>query len=173
MKELTEIVLLDYIFSQQDRIGNIDYEWRWYWVEDGAVKSQDAKTKVNRSGMGGITPPPEIAGFSPQLIQRTCLNDNDAGGRVEYVNYAKKTAMLQKLRHFSGGTYTRLLRLNRDLQDSGEICQYIRANFPLDGGQFDQIVKNTWLATEILQDTCSIGKLQFDLDTPKNFLLTG
>lgn len=34
-------------------------------------------------------------------------------------------------------------------------------------------IKNTRLATEILQDTCSIGKLRFDLDAPKNFFLTG
>ena len=32
MQELTEIVLLDFIFSQQDRVGNIDFTPYWYWV---------------------------------------------------------------------------------------------------------------------------------------------
>lgn len=173
MKELSEIALLDFIFSQQDRIGNIDYQWCWYWVEGDEVKSRDAKNKASRSSIGKVKPPDEIAAFSPVLIQRTYLNDNDAGGRVAYANYTKKTGMLQKLRHFSGDAYQRLLRLNRDLQDSGEISRYIRANFPLAADEFNQIVKNTKLATDILHDTCSIGKLQFDLDSPKNFLLTG
>lgn len=173
MKELTEIVLLDFIFSQQDRIGNIDYEWRWYWLANGEVKSQDGDSKLSRTQMGSIKPPAEIAGLSPQLLQRTCLNDNDAGGRVPYVNFAKKTGMLQKLRHFSADIYKRLLRLNNDLQDSGEIFQYLQNNFLLDSAQLNQIVKNTRLAKDILQDTCSLGKLQFDLDAPKDYLLTG
>lgn len=173
MKELTEIVLLDFIFSQQDRIGNIDYQWCWYWVENGEVKSQDDKSKESRRSMLGKQPPANIAAFTPELLQRTYLNDNDAGGCVPYVNFAKKTGMLQKLRHFSGNTYQRLLRLNRDLQDSGEIFRYIQGNFILTTDEFKQIIKNTRLATEILQDTCAIGKLQFDLDSPKDFLLTG
>jgi hypothetical protein len=173
MKELTEIVLLDFIFSQQDRIGNIDYQWQWYWVEGGKVQSQDEKSKNSRRDMGSIKPPAEIAAFSPVLLQRTFLNDNDAGGRVEYANFAKKTGMLQKLRHFSADTYTRLLQLNQDLQAGGASLQYIRDNFPLDNGQVNQIIKNTRLATEILQDTCSLGKLRFDLDAPKDFFLSG
>lgn len=173
MKELSEIVLLDFIFSQQDRIGNIDYEWRWYWLANDEVQSQAADSKLSRTQMSSIKPPAEIANLSPQLLQRTCLNDNDAGGRVPYVNFAKKTGMLQKLRHFSGSTYKRLLRLNADLQGSGEIFHYLQSNFLLDSGQLNQIVKNTRLAKEILQDTCSIHKLQFDLDAPKEYLLTG
>jgi len=173
MKELTEIVLLDFIFSQQDRIGNIDYEWRWYWVANNEVKSQSADSKLIRSQMSKIKPPADIAGFAPQLLQRTCLNDNDAGGRVPYTNFAKKTGMLPKLRHFSGAAYKRLLRLNADLQDSGQIYKYLQSNFGLDSGQLTQIVNNTRLAKEILQDTCSLGKLQFDLDEPQQFFLTG
>ena len=173
MKELSEVVLLDYIFSQQDRIGNIDFQWKWYWLDNGKVESQDADSKLARRDMSKIKVPAELAGFSPVLLQRTFLNDNDAGGRVEYVNFAKKTGMLQKLRHFSADTFERLQRLNRDLQDGGEVLQYIKANFILDEKQVNQIVKNTRLATEILQDTCSIGKLRFDLDAPKRFFLTG
>ena len=33
MTELSEICLLDYIFSQQDRPGNIDYRWVWYYLD--------------------------------------------------------------------------------------------------------------------------------------------
>ena len=71
MQDLTEITLLDYIISQQDRIGNIDYVTAWLWVEGGRVKQQQAE---------GNSPPASIAGRKPLLIKRTWLNDNDAGG---------------------------------------------------------------------------------------------
>jgi hypothetical protein len=173
MREITEIALLDFIFSQQDRIGNIDYRWVWYWVEDGKVKKRWQAGGFRRSKLNQQAVPTDIAQFSPQLIQRSCINDNDAGGRVPYANYAKKTAMLQKLRHISAKTYGKLLHLHRDLQDQGEIYHYIQANFILDRKQQLQIVKNTRLALDILQDTCGIGKLRFDLDNPKEFLLNG
>ncbi len=173
MREITEIVLLDYIFSQQDRIGNIDYRWVWYWVQNGKVHKKWQAGSFSRSKMHKQTPPAEIAQYSPILLQRTCLNDNDAGGKVRYANFAKTTGMLQKLRHISAKTYLKLLRLNRDLQDRGSIYRYIQQNFILSHAQQRQIVKNTQLATDILKDTCGFGKLRFDLDNPKDFLLTG
>ena len=171
MREITEIVLLDYIFSQQDRIGNIDFCWHWYWVQDGKVKKQSHKGKFNRSRMNRQKPPEAIAQFSPVLIQRTAINDNDAGGRVPYTNFAKKTGMLQKLRHFSKKTYDKLVALDKDLENKGPIHQYIETSFVLDARQRRQITKNTRLALDILKDTKDLGKLQFDLDKPKRHLL--
>ena len=171
MREITEIVLLDYIFSQQDRIGNIDYRWYWYWVEDGEVKKKRQKGKFDRTRMAQIQPPAEIATFKPLLIQRTFLNDNDAGGRVPYTNFAKKTGMLQKLRHFSQKTYEKLVALDQDLRTQGPVHQYIETHFVLDKRQQQQITKNTRLALSILKDTKKQGKLQFDLDKPTRHLL--
>lgn len=45
MTELTEITLLDFIFNQQDRIGNIDYLAYWYWLENGQVHRVKAHDK--------------------------------------------------------------------------------------------------------------------------------
>ena len=36
MNEVSEIAILDYIFNQQDRIGNIDFIW--YWIERRATR---------------------------------------------------------------------------------------------------------------------------------------
>ena len=171
MREITELVLLDYIFSQQDRIGNIDFRWYWYWIQDGNVKKKLNKGKFSRTRMSREKPPAAIAPFKPILIQRTAINDNDAGGRVPYTNFAKKTGMLQKLRHFSKKTYNKLVALDKDLQSKGPIHQYIEANFVLDSRQRRQITKNTRLALDILKDTKEQGKLQFDLDKPSSHLL--
>ncbi len=163
MEELTEIALLDYIFSQQDRIGNIDYVDYWYWVEDG---------RVSRIPVAGRTPPGRIAGFSPVKIRRTHLNDNDAGGRIPYANFAKKTGMLEKIRHLSPRTYTRLIHLADDFEERGELYAWLRATFGLSERQIDQVVSNTVMAAGILRDSCVHGRLRFDLD-PEAMLVRG
>lgn len=163
MKELTEITLLDYVFSQQDRIGNIDYLSYWYWIESGEVRRQPASsTKV----------PAEIAQHHPLYLRRTQLNDNDAGGRLQYANFAKKTGMLENIRHYGADTYRRLMRLDADYAAQGVLYRYTRESFGLDDAQFRQVVSNVRAAAEILRGSCRAGKLRFDLD-PQAFLVTG
>ena len=163
MQELTEITLLDYIFSQQDRVGNIDYLGYWYWVDDGEIRRQPAS---------GTQLPETLAERHAIRIRRTQLNDNDAGGRVPYANYTKKTGMLEKLRHYNADTYRRLQRLAQDFEAGGELHAYVRDSFGLSDAQFGQVVKNTRLAAGILRESCHAGRLRFDLD-PEAFLLTG
>ena len=81
MRELSEIVLLDFIFSQQDRVGNIDFTPYYYWAEDGRPEAQEGQAPRSRA----------TATCRPArcCIRRTNLNDNDAGGRVQYANFAK------------------------------------------------------------------------------------
>ncbi|WP_171124270.1 MULTISPECIES: hypothetical protein [unclassified Ruegeria] len=161
MQELTEIVLLDFIFSQQDRVGNIDFTPYWYWVEDGKLKHKKAK---HHEPNDGDVPDDAL------LIRRSNLNDNDAGGRVEYANFAKSTQMLEKIRHFSPSTYRRLVALNNDLQSQGPVYGWLSQSFGLSDSQIAQVVKNTALATSILQDNCSNSELMFDLDPIAFFL---
>ena len=163
MKELTEITLLDYIFSQQDRVGNIDYLSYWYWVDDGDLRRMPAS---------GTHLPDELAGHHAIRIQRTQLNDNDAGGKVPYANFTKKTGMLEKIRHYSADTYRRLMQLATDFESGDELHDYVRDSFGLSTVQFEQVLKNTRLAAGILRDSCRAGKLRFDLD-PATFLITG
>ena len=163
MSDIANIVLLDFMLSQQDRVGNIDCVPHWYWVENGEVKSRKAVSHGDEKD-----PLPEGA----IRIKRTHLNDNDAGGRVEYANFAKSTGMLEKLRHFPVGTYRQLMALDADLQAQGPLHAYLRDSFGLSGAQFDQLVVNTALAAQILRASCERGELRLDLD-PQAFLLSG
>ena len=163
MQDLTEITLLDFIFSQQDRIGNIDHVDYWHWKENGNVR----RTKVS-----GDQPPAEIAGLDPVRIKRTWLNDNDAGGKRRYANFTKKTEMLEKIRHYNPETWRRLMALHRDFSDQGPLYTYVRDTFGLTDVQFEQVVTNTHEAAEILRSTCRAGSLRFDLD-PEAFLVKG
>ena len=163
MSDLIDITLLDFIFSQQDRIGNIDYVPYWHWVQDGRLMRRPAS---------GKTPPADIAVHAPLLLKRTELGDNDAGVRLSYANYTRRTQMLEKLRHYRAATYERLLRLHRDFQSGGALHDYVRGTFGLSEKEFRQVVANTAAATAMLHAGCTAGKLRFDVEA-EEFLLTG
>ena len=155
MRELTEITLLDFIFSQQDRVGNIDYQAFWTWWDGTAVQHRLARS---------AEPPADLAAQKPVRLRRTWLNDNDAGGRVEYANFAKSTGMLEKLHHYPADLYRRLMALDRDLSASGPIHQHLQNDYILSAAQLGQIVKNVAKAAQLLRGQCEAGALQFDLD---------
>ena len=161
MSDIANIVLLDFIFSQQDRIGNIDYTVHWMWVEDGKVKSHKADTHSKDRGKA-----PETA----IRVKRTHLNDNDAGGKVSYANFTKSTQMLEKLRHFPAVTFQKLVAMDADFRAQGPLFAYARDSFGLDGKQLAQVVRNTALAVSILGETCRKGEMRFDLDAEAFFL---
>jgi hypothetical protein len=163
MADVANIALLDFIFSQQDRIGNIDYRLYWMWVEDGKLHDKRAE----HHGKAEPAPSPDAI-----RVKRTRLNDNDAGGRVQYANFAKSTQMLEKLRHFPAKTYEKLMALHADLQSGGDLHAYLRDSFGLSDREFAQIVNNTALAVGILSESCARGELTFDLE-PEEFFLTG
>ena len=163
MQDLTEITLLDYIFGQQDRVGNIDYVAYWHWAEGDQVRLAEAE---------GASTPAAAGGHSPQLIRRSWLNDNDAGGKVKYANFTKKTGMLEKIRHYDPKTYRQLVTLDEDLAAKGKLYAYLRDTFGLTEVQLEHIVTGTHEAAAILRATCKAGKLRFDLD-PDAFLASG
>ncbi len=163
MRELSEILLLDFILAQQDRITNFDYTPYYYWAEDGEVKHVVAGKK--KPGDGDI--PADAV-----LVARTEINDNDAGARDEYDNRTMQHGLLEDIRHFDAGVYAKLLKLNADFQARGPIFEWLSGSFGLEDDQVTMIVANTSLAADILRGACLAGTLRFDLD-PEQFIATG
>jgi hypothetical protein len=69
-------------------------------------------------------------------------------------------------------TYRQLVHLSKDFQAKGPLYNYLRNTFDLNDEYIDLIVQNTIQAANVLQSTCSAGKLRFDLD-PEKLLMTG
>lgn len=163
MQDLTEITLLDYIFSQRDRVGNIHYEDYWYWKKGSNIRKQHARTR---------TPPRNMARHKPMRIQETFLNDNDAAGLTTCRNFSQETAILEKIRHFNPDTYRLLIKLDKDFSKQKKLYQYLKQNFGLSEEQLQQIVTNTHEAAGILKTNCKEKKLRFDL-RPNRFFAKG
>jgi hypothetical protein len=163
MNELLEITLLDYILGQQDRIGNIDYQWRWFWLENGKVHSHSAH---------GTTVPDKIAGHNPIRLRRSAINDNDAGVRRGYSNFTMKSGMLENLKHYNGKLYERLARLAQDLQSKGLVYQWFETSSGLSRREIAGITERTVKAFELIHAECTSGEMKLDLD-PAVFLPGG
>jgi hypothetical protein len=155
MKDVSEITLLDYILGQQDRIGNIDYTWRWYWLEDGKLKSRPSKDKQA---------PAEIAEFNPLRLRQSALNDNDAGVRTGYADFAAKTHMLEGLHHYNADLYQRLGRLAADFEARGAAYTWLVDSAGLSNKEAEAIVRRTGEAFALLQGDCESGQLKLDLE---------
>jgi len=171
MQELSEILILDHMFSQQDRPGNIDFTWDWYYVDEaGELKSVRVDSKVSRSGMNSIQPTDEVRQSGRRyLIQKTQLNDNDAGGR-RYANFTQKFGLLAKLRHLNPVTYRQTVRLAKDFEARGPFYRYLNDTFYISDANVELIRQNVIQAAQILQSTCKAGTMRFDL-TPEAYLV--
>jgi len=173
MNEVSEIAILDYIFSQQDRIGNIDYVWYWSYVDEtGEVKADrvkdDAYESLPRLSMAKIKVPAELASKNPILIQKTAIGDNDAGGLIQYANYTKATGMLSNMTHLNKKTYQRLLKLAHDFQTKGANYQVLAKESSLlnvtdQNKRLLQLTGNTIAAAAIFEKNCRAGILKLDL----------
>ena len=154
MQDVLEITLLDYILGQQDRIGNIDFNWRWYWVEDGKLESEPAH---------GKDIPGKLEAFMPLRLKQSAINDNDAGVRTGYADFAARTHMLEGLRHYNAKLYHRLGRLAADLADKGPAWQWMTEAAGLSNREAEKIAKRTTDAFKLLQADCQSGVLKLDL----------
>jgi hypothetical protein len=173
MTELSDVLLMDYIFNQQDRPGNIDYVWVWYYVDpSGQVKTIRVDSEASRSAMASVETPPEVKNSTKSfLIQKIRINDNDAGGR-RYTNFTKNFGLLEKLHHLNPITYAQLIRLANDFQVKGPLYQYFQGTFNLPDAYSASIAQNVIQAALILKNTCQSGSMKFDL-SPESYLVTG
>jgi hypothetical protein len=171
--ELSDILLLDYIFNQQDRPGNVDYLWVWYYLDpNGQLKTSRADSEVSRSSMSSVEMLADVRS-SPKsfLIQKIQINDNDAGGR-RYTNFTRNFGLLEKVHHLNPVTYGQLIRLANDFQVKGPLYKYFQDTFDLADANNAAIAQNVIQAALILKNTCKSGSLKFDL-SPESYLATG
>jgi hypothetical protein len=155
MQDVLEITLLDYLLGQQDRIGNIDYNWRWYWLQDGELQSAPA---------AGDAVPAQLRQHDLIRLRQSAINDNDAGVRRGYADYAERTHMLEGLRHYNPELYQRLGRLAADLAARGPAYRWLTGSAGLSSGEAEAIAGRATRAFELLDADCRRGTLRLDLD---------
>jgi hypothetical protein len=143
VKDLSDMVLMDFIMSQADRFsGNMHSQKIYIWIENGAVKHKTKKGDSTKAAEQLKEIPPEAV-----LINRMIMKDNDAG--LISGNSAKSYHLLDKISHMDPKTYSRLLDLQKELQKP-EVAQWYQTELLFTPTDFKTMKGNVDQAVEIL-----------------------
>jgi len=135
IKDLSDMVLMDFIMSQADRFsGNMHSEKVYLWVENGVLKDQAKKNNPAKAAEQLKEIPPEAV-----LVDRMIMKDNDAG--LISGNSAKTSHLLEKVSHMDPKTYNRLLELQNELQKP-EVSQWYQTEIMFTPADFKTVKNN-------------------------------
>jgi hypothetical protein len=143
VKDLSDMVLMDFIMSQADRFsGNMHSQRVYVWIENGALKHKTKKGDSTKAAEQLKEIPPEAV-----LINRMIMKDNDAG--LISGNSAKSYHLLDKISHMDPKTYNRLLDLQKELQKP-EVAQWYQTELLFTPTDFKTMKGNVDEAVSIL-----------------------
>ena len=153
LKDLSDMILIDTIMGQQDRIRNTHAVDVWY--------SRQPDGRVHRS----VQFPSGVMG--PFLrIRELMLKDNDCG--VVKTNRFKDAGFLRRIRHLNPKTYERLQTLNRKMR-SDSTRRFFIEELLFTEADFRKLQTNLAEASEILMEACKRGALKLDLELDSYF----
>jgi hypothetical protein len=143
MKDLSDMVLMDFIMSQADRFsGNMHSQKIYVWLENGALKTKAKKSDPTKAAEQLKEIPPEAV-----LVNRMIMKDNDAA--LVSGNSAKSYHLLEKISHMDPKTYNRLLDLQKELQKA-EVAQWYQTELLFTSANFKTVKDNVDQAVSTL-----------------------
>jgi hypothetical protein len=152
IKDLADMVLMDFIMSQADRFsGNMHSEKVYVWIENRAVKQAVKKSDPTKAAEQMKQIPPDAV-----LINRMIMKDNDAG--LISGNSAKAGHLLERVSHISPKTYNRLLDLQKELQKP-EVATWYQTELLFTPATFKTVKDNVDQAVSILTSRKNNGLL--------------
>lgn len=179
-KDVSEVILMDTILNQLDRIGNIHYYYYWYAIEKGELKRKkakvrdvtDAEVKADKSKKKQIVldeTPEQLAKMKAAnavLIKVLTLRDNDCG--VSKENEMRKASMLEKVRHMDPMTYQQMQKLALEIK-SESMKNFFMQETLMSLKNYTSVANNAVFAAKTLKANCKAGLLKLDL-TRENVL---
>ena len=143
IRDLSDMVLMDFIMSQADRFsGNMHSERVYLWIQNGVVKSETKKSDPAKADEQLKQIPSDAV-----LVNRMIMKDNDAG--LVSGNSAKTHHLLEKISHMDSKTYSRLFDLQRELQKQ-EVAQWFEEELLFTSTNFNTMKNNVDQAVGIL-----------------------
>lgn len=153
MRDMSEMILLDYLLAQSDRLsgGNIsDYSFTYY--RDG-----DKVKSVKTSKATDIP-----AGATKVVIRKLTIKDTDAG--LLNTNVFEKKGYLSQISHLHPNTFARLQTLATKWRDDPTVKEFFHRECTFSNSQLARFEKYLLAAASTLQSRLDSGKLRLDLD---------
>jgi hypothetical protein len=155
MRDISELLVLDYLMSQQDRFGNIHEIDYVVFPKEGGGTDKVKKSKVDDKEIpmpaGGV------------VVKKMILKDNDCGGPAK-TNVVKNAGLLDQMRHMNAGTYKNLRWLAANFAPGTEAPKFFVGEALFGQKDIDMLRGNLATASQKLHDACVSGKLLLDLD---------
>ena len=153
MRDMSEMILLDYLLAQSDRLtgGNIsDYSFTYY--RDG-----DKVKSVKTSKATDIP-----AGATKVVIRKLTIKDTDAG--LLNTNVFENKGYLSQISHLHPNTFARLQTLATKWRDDPTVKEFFHRECTFSNSQLARFEKYLLAAASTLQSRLDSGKLRLDLD---------
>ncbi len=160
LKDISDMLVMDYLMGQQDRVGNIHYKEYWAYMSGKGhlkYKSYDPEKKKDVAKMkakGAV------------VVKRMLLKDNDCG--VAKTNYFKAKKITEKITHINPFTYTQLNRL-ASLVETQEVETYFTKSLKFTNYNYKKFKENVKELNSLVRTKCQKGQLKLDAD-PEGYL---
>lgn len=166
MKDVSDMVIMDTLLSQQDRIGNIHFKFVWYFLDanqGNGIGTKKSKAELDRRRQV-IIPAEEQAQMKAQnavLVKEMILKDNDCG--VSKPNMMKRFDAVSKLSHVSYETYQKFGQLRKSLATAETKNQFMNG-MVFTAKDYANTVSLANQIAATLKAKCQAGTLKFDID---------
>lgn len=155
MKDISEMLTMDFLMSQQDRFGNIhEVDYYYFKAEDGSID------KVKKADVDeGKKAKPAGAVFVKKMI----MKDNDCGGPSKN-NVVKAAGMMDQIRHMAPKFYANLQWLQSVFAQGMETPKFFSSEALFTQGDIDMLRANLNTLAPKLKTMCKAGQLKLDVD---------
>ena len=162
LKDYADMLLLDYLLSQEDRFGNMAYKDYYYFVnEAGEIQRQRIKGN-QETVLDNDEKDPNL-----HKVRRLVLKDNDCG--VNRMNRTKKSKIMSKIRHMSLNSYQYLLKLEQQLETES-LAHFFQNELLFSEKDWKKFEQNLHSLKSVLQKNCYNGYLALDLNPHRKML---
>ncbi len=167
MKDVSNMVVIDYMLNQADRIGNVHFKFKLYKLENGKVIESKSEAKLDKTTKRVVIPADEQARISTGevLVRETILKDNDCG--ISKENKMREFGALEAIRHMNAKTYRQVQKLASFVQTAEGQAYFVnelRIPVSIFTDEINGIKNNIVNASRILKNKCEIGALKLDLN---------
>lgn len=164
LKDLADMIVLDTMLNQEDRLGNIAYTMKLAYLDANDKNSRGlSRLKFEKASEKNIA---ALQGTGAVQVKKMLLKDNDCG--VSRLNHSRTNGLIESIAHISPLTYQRLLMLNQQI-DQPAVKDLFVKGMMYTSSDFASVRANLLHVAKTLQSNCRSGKLKLDLDAEAHF----
>lgn len=177
LKDMSSIIILDYLLNQQDRLGNTHKLAYYEYLKDGHIQ-KDAAKEYDMDQLASTTAgfhnvpvatwpdkrPQKYKDLGAVVIEELFLKDNDCGVAKE--NLTKENGISPAaIRHMGRRAYQGLQTLTKQItSDPSGVKKYFADELRFTASDYASFLANINTAVSAMTANCKNGSLKLDLD---------